>query len=44
MVPYYGFGLERLGGVGQLELDSDPLPQLKLSRQHCGHAAFSEVK
>ncbi len=44
MVPDDGFGLQRLSGVGQLELDSNPLSQLKLRRQHRCHAAFSEIE
>jgi len=44
MVPDDGFGLERLGGIRQLELNSYPLPQLELGSQYCGHAAFSEIE
>ena len=44
VVPYDRFGLQRLGGIGQLELDCNPLSQLKFSRQHRGHAAFSEIE
>ena len=44
MVPDDGFGLERLGGIGELELDSNPLSQLKLRRQHRCYAAFSEIE
>ena len=43
-MPYHRFGLERLPGVRQEELDRDPLTQLEFRRQHRGHAAFPEIE
>ena len=44
VMPNDGFGLQRVGGVGQLEFDCDPFSQLKFGRQHRGHAAFAEIE
>jgi hypothetical protein len=43
-MPNYGFGLEGVSRVGQLQLDCDPFTRLQFCGQHRGHAAFADVE